>query len=60
MKERSLREEIANRRDLYCAECGYGIAARREPPACPMCRAHAWVPRRRGETRSAPALAAAA
>ena len=23
---------------------GYGVAVRRVPPACPMCRSEAWVP----------------
>jgi hypothetical protein len=29
--------------ELRCAECGYGIVVRREPPACPMYRASAWL-----------------
>jgi rubrerythrin len=28
--------------ELFCAECGYGIVARRDPPDCPMCRACKW------------------
>jgi rubrerythrin len=33
-------------RELFCGECGYGIAVRRDPPECPMCRACAWRERR--------------
>jgi rubrerythrin len=29
-------------RELWCARCGYGVVVRREPPACPMCRAMHW------------------
>jgi hypothetical protein len=28
--------------ELFCGECGYGIAVRREPPECPMCRGSSW------------------
>jgi hypothetical protein len=31
--------------DLFCAECRYGIVARPRLPRCPMCGAHAWLPR---------------
>jgi hypothetical protein len=30
------------RREFYCAKCGYGVVVRREPPECPMCRARDW------------------
>jgi rubrerythrin len=30
--------------DFLCSVCGYGVAVRRVPPACPMCRSEAWVP----------------
>lgn len=29
---------------LVCSNCGYGIAIRREPPPCPMCRHTSWEP----------------
>ena len=32
-------------RELFCSECGYGIVVRRDPPDCPMCRAHEWQDR---------------
>ena len=31
---------------LVCANCGYGISVRREPPACPMCQTSRWEPGR--------------
>ena len=30
--------------DLVCTVCGYGVAARRIPPSCPMCRNEQWEP----------------
>lgn len=35
--------------EFHCAECGYGVAVRRELPVCPMCggcvwEASAWSP----------------
>ncbi len=38
---------LAEVRELFCGECGYGIVVRREPPACPMCRASEWRERPR-------------
>ena len=32
-------------RQLFCADCGYGIVIRREPPDCPMCRGNSWSER---------------
>ena len=31
--------------EYRCAECGYGIVVRRDPPECPMCRSTAWTNR---------------
>ena len=28
--------------EFRCADCGYGIVARRILPACPMCRGSSW------------------
>jgi hypothetical protein len=28
--------------EFRCADCGYGIVARRVLPACPMCRGMSW------------------
>lgn len=28
--------------EFRCADCGYGIVARRVLPACPMCRGKSW------------------
>jgi rubrerythrin len=30
--------------DHVCADCGYGVAAVRPLPACPMCRGTSWLP----------------
>ena len=30
--------------EFYCAECGYGVAVRRELPRCPMCGGETWEP----------------
>ena len=30
---------------LFCAQCGYGIVIRRDPPKCPMCRSTEWSAR---------------
>ena len=30
--------------DHVCADCGYGIAAVRALPECPMCRGTSWLP----------------
>ena len=32
-------------RDSVCAGCGYGVAVKTPPPACPMCRGVAWLVR---------------
>ena len=34
-------------RELWCGGCGYGVVVRRDPPACPMCRAAKWRERPR-------------
>jgi hypothetical protein len=36
----------AERRELFCSGCGYGIVVPLEPPTCPMCRGNTWVVRR--------------
>jgi hypothetical protein len=38
--------------DLRCDTCGYGIASRALPDACPMCAGRAWSPRLRGISSS--------
>lgn len=38
------REAATTTITLVCAGCGYGIAIRREPPPCPMCRGTEWEP----------------
>ena len=30
--------------DHVCADCGYGVAALRTLPECPMCRGTSWLP----------------
>jgi rubrerythrin len=30
-------------RYFLCSSCGYGVAVRRLPAVCPMCRAASWV-----------------
>jgi rubrerythrin len=45
--EPEARATLAEVRELFCAACGYGIVVRREPPACPMCRANDWLERPR-------------
>jgi len=37
-------ESRGPRRNLQCAECGYGISRPAEPPECPMCRGTTWNP----------------
>jgi len=34
-------------RDRHCVRCGYGVAVRTPPPACPMCGAGVFAPRNR-------------
>ena len=39
---RELPDRLADVRELFCSECGYGIVVRRDPPDCPMCRVSEW------------------
>lgn len=34
----------APKRDVRCAECGYGAVVRVLPDACPMCQGSSWEP----------------
>jgi rubrerythrin len=38
---------LPERREIFCADCGYGAVVREEPPACPMCRGSSWAERGR-------------
>jgi hypothetical protein len=49
-------EPLLLRRDLCCADCGYGVVVVRAPERCPMCHGIAWLP----APRSTLALAASA
>jgi rubredoxin len=48
-------KEVPSRRELVCADCGYGILVRRPPERCPMCGGTRWrTPRRTDDERLAP------
>jgi rubrerythrin len=34
----------SRRREYRCMTCGYGVVVRAEPPQCPMCHEHVWLP----------------
>jgi len=47
-------QEAPSRRELVCADCGYGIFVRKPPERCPMCGRTRWqTPRRTTDKRSA-------
>ena len=54
--------QTGERVELRCPSCGYGIVVNGPPPACPICRSHAWdlAPRARREAALRPVSARAA
>jgi rubrerythrin len=36
------RESFQAVRELWCGGCGYGVAIRRDPADCPICRQTNW------------------
>lgn len=41
----AITEALGSMRELMCAVCGYGVCARSEPPACPICQSSEWLAR---------------